>query len=171
MFCHLYIISKLLSAIFVKRNTFFVAPWRRMAKNHMVNYVHAHAKFDSGFQYTVHSRKMFLLAFSFENFKSTRGSRGKANTSFSYTAQKKVTPQCSKFADEKARRKIIWGVYTTDVVEFFSKKYQCKVKNCHILGMAYRITDISEKPIYLTHKAVILHHRYYSNHIDVSHIT
>ena len=28
-----------------------------------------------------------------------------------YTAPKKVTPQFSKFANEKARRNIFWGVY------------------------------------------------------------
>ena len=48
---------------------------------------------------TIHSPKMFLLTFSFANFETTRGSRGKANISFlynylmikvNYTAQKKL---------------------------------------------------------------------------------
>ena len=53
---------------------------------------------------------MFLLAFSFANFETARGNTGKANI---YIAQKKFTPQFSKFANEKARRNFmnfIWGV-------------------------------------------------------------
>ncbi len=63
---------------------------------------------------------MFLFAFTFANFEMTRGSRGKANN---YTAQKKATPQFSKFANEKARRNIIWGVYaiTLDIMSLILK--------------------------------------------------
>ena len=37
---------------------------------------------------------MFLLAFSFANFEMTRGSIGKANISFNYTALKKLLLNC-----------------------------------------------------------------------------
>ncbi len=50
---------------------------------------------------------MFLLAFSFANFETTREDTGKANLH----CPKKVSPQFSKFANEKARRNFIWGVY------------------------------------------------------------
>ena len=54
-------------------------------------------------------QKMFLLAFSFANFETTRGNTRKDNI---YTAQKQVSPQFSKFANEKVRRNFIWGVYS-----------------------------------------------------------
>ena len=56
-------------------------------------------------------KKMFLLGFSFAKFETTTGSRGKAKISFLLTTlPKKITPQFSKFANEKARINIIWGV-------------------------------------------------------------
>ncbi len=61
----------------------------------------------------LHSPKMFLLSFSFTNFETTRGSKGKAKISH---CPKKVTPQFSKFANEKARRNIIWRVYTYSIL-------------------------------------------------------
>ena len=68
-------------------------------------------------------QKMFLLAFSFANFEVNRGNTGKANISkVNYTAQKKVSPQFSKFANEKARRNFIWGVYVS-VIHKLSDAY------------------------------------------------
>ena len=62
------------------------------------------------------AQKMFLFAFSFANFETTSRNTGKTNINYlmikvNYIAQKKVTPQFSKFANEKARRNFIWGVY------------------------------------------------------------
>ncbi len=66
---------------------------------------------------TIHSPKMFLLTFSFANFETTRGSRGKANISFlynylmikvNYTAQKSYS---SKFQNSqmKSEEKLYLG--------------------------------------------------------------
>ncbi len=86
---------------------------------------------------------MFPRAFSFANFEPTRKTRGKANISLT-TLPKKVIPQFSKFANEKARRsifgkciaKIVFGLGSNlqtakQTVLFSEQKYVAKkTKKC-----------------------------------------
>ncbi len=51
-------------------------------------------------------KKCFSLLFHLQILKQPEGVEGRL-----ITLPKKVTPQFSKFANEKARRNIIWGVH------------------------------------------------------------
>ncbi len=68
---------------------------------------------------------MFLLAFSSANFETTRGSRGKANNH--------DTVLEGEFANKKARRNIILGVYM--YTNLFPYSLQCVVTLSNMGGL------------------------------------
>ncbi len=81
-------------------------------------------------------QNMFLLAFSFANYETTRGSTWKANMSFLYllynylmiktTLPKKVTPQFSKFANEKQKH-YLGSVHTCRILPM-TTSHQCGIR-------------------------------------------